>query len=147
GAGPSNQGVVRSLSGTNTIAGNVTMMGGAGSSSYQSDAGSLLVFSGSVTANTTTRVLTIQGAGDGLISGQILDGVVAANTLGGVTKSGTGTWTFSATNNAYSGQTLVNGGIFRAVDGASLPNGSAANGGKSSNLKVNAGVFETSGVL
>ncbi len=80
-------------------------------------------------ARTTTGLLTLTGVGDGQID-QIIPGP------GGVTKSGTGTWTLT-TNNTYTGATTIN-------DGTLLVNGSSAAG---STNTVTAGTLGGSGTI
>ena len=74
-------------------------------------------------------LLTLNGAGNGEIE-KVVPGT------GGVTKSGTGTWTFSAAN-SYSGSTTVNGG--RLVVSNTLLNSSSFNvNGSGSTLEFGA---------
>jgi len=55
-----------------------------------------------------TKILALDGSGNGLISGDIRDGGPGGATIA-LTKDGIGTWTLSASN-TYSGTTVVNGG-------------------------------------
>jgi fibronectin-binding autotransporter adhesin len=55
-----------------------------------------------------TKILALDGSGNGLISGDIRDGGPGGATIA-LTKDGVGTWTLSASN-TYSGTTAVNGG-------------------------------------
>jgi autotransporter-associated beta strand protein len=55
-----------------------------------------------------TKILALDGSGNGLISGDIRDGGPGGATIA-LTKNGIGTWTLSASN-TYSGTTVVNGG-------------------------------------
>jgi fibronectin-binding autotransporter adhesin len=76
-----------------------------------------------VRTNQTSDALTISS----LISGQ-----------GGLTKSGLGALTLTASN-AFGGPVSVNGGLLRAADGAGLP--------AASNLTLDGGVLETAGTF
>ncbi len=75
------------------------------------------------TGNTAGRTLTINGAGNTEITGQIVNNTAFANAL---TKSGTGTLTLSGTGSSYTGATNVNAGILKV----------GANGGLSSTSAV-----------
>jgi autotransporter-associated beta strand protein len=57
----------------------------------------------------------------------------------GLIKKGNGILVLANSNNSYSGQTQINGGVLRAVDGLSLP--------AASNLNITSGVLETSGTF
>lgn len=59
-----------------------------------------------------------------------------AGPAAGLTKSGPGILVLANNGNSYNGPTSVDGGVLRAVDGATLPAG---------NLNLTGGVFETSG--
>jgi fibronectin-binding autotransporter adhesin len=114
---------IQNISGNNVLSGTVSVFGGGSSYLFQSDSGTL-TFSGAtgdgiaMTVLAGNRVFTLRGAGDGVVSGIISNGVGTA----GVAKSGTGTWTLSAAN-PYTGPTTVNGGTL-LVNG-SLDAGSA----------------------
>ena len=92
----------------------------------QSGASGLLKFTGNMTAAAGVKTLTLQGSanGTGEFNGAISDG--SGNVA--LTKSGTGTWTLSGTNN-YTGATAINNGTL-------LVTGSTASG---SAVAVNAG--------
>jgi autotransporter-associated beta strand protein len=138
GGGPGGQnalgpGVIRSASGNNILTGTLTNIGGGGFSTYTVDAGSTLDLAGIINHDPTlSRVLTVGGAGNGTISGKMLNSGTAGNTLG-LDKQGAGTWTVSGTQNNYSGPTTVNGaGTLRVT-------GSIAT---SSGVTVNTGTFD-----
>jgi autotransporter-associated beta strand protein len=72
----------------------------------------LLKFTGGITGGNSSRTLTLQGSsttGTGEIAGAI--------TQGTVTKTGTGTWTLSATN-TYTGATSINNGTLKLSAGS-----------------------------
>lgn len=125
GSGPNATGCVRSVNGTNTLAGDITSTGsismsadvGAGliiTSSFTSGSvGNLTLIASDVTSSVSvscpfsrTNTITLDGAGEGVYSG-----VVGGAAL--VTKNGTGTWTLSG-NNSYSGATTVTKGVLKA---------------------------------
>ena len=112
GNGGSGNGALRNINGNHTWIGNVTLTGGGGGSTYQSDAGQLNIV-GDITTNYSGRTLTLQGAGNGSITGAIQDGATVGLPL---TKKGTGTWTLTGTS-TYTGLTTVSAGTL-AVNGA-----------------------------
>jgi autotransporter-associated beta strand protein len=63
------------------------------------------------------------GPGNGLVSGQIVDG--NATYLSSVTKLDSGTWTLSGVNNSYSGATTVSNGVL-VIDAAGYNTGNGA---------------------
>jgi autotransporter-associated beta strand protein len=101
GNGVSNGGALRSTSGTNTYAGNITL---GAASRINADAGSLTldVASGNAIASTNLD-LTLGGAGNITVADAIALGT------GGLTKDDAGTATLSAAN-TYTGKTIVNAG-------------------------------------
>ncbi|HEX2830690.1 MAG TPA: autotransporter-associated beta strand repeat-containing protein [Burkholderiales bacterium] len=116
GTGVGGNGALRNVSGFNTWGGTVTL---AAPSTIQSDAGTLTLNN----ANAVTGAgqnLTLQGAGDGAISG------IIATTTGTLTKAGAGTWVLSGAN-TYSGTTTIAGGTLAANSTDALGDGSATN--------------------
>ncbi len=99
GAGISNGGALRNVSGNNSYAGAITT--GLSGARINSDAGSLTLTGG--IATTLTQDATFGGAGDTTVSTTGISGG------GSVTKDGTGTLTLSATN-TYTGETTVSAG-------------------------------------
>ncbi|MCY2975946.1 MAG: autotransporter-associated beta strand repeat-containing protein [Planctomycetota bacterium] len=112
-------GILRSVSGSNTISGNLNLQGGGGSSTYRADTGAGLTVNGFVgsTAN-AVRDMTLVGGGNFNFGGVIRDSnqlvpnaadrinVVSTNT-GATTLSGTNTYTGTTTSGL--GSTLVAG--------------------------------------
>src|SRR5690349_13814350 len=119
GSGASGQnGALVNVSGTNNYAGLITL---GSASTISSDSGTLnLTNTGTITG--ATFGLTLTGSGDGTVSS------IIGTTSGGLTKSGTGTWTLAGAN-TYTGATTLNGGTL-------LVNGSTAAG---SAVTVNSG--------
>ncbi|WP_367870894.1 beta strand repeat-containing protein [Luteolibacter sp. Populi] len=107
GAGTSAQ--VRNVSGSNTLTGTLSLTATGGNGINLESASGLLTITNTVTSTIAdnTRQLGIAGAGDGLISGNIVN--TGVNQFS-VVKSGTGTWTLSGTN-TYTGSTNVNAGV------------------------------------
>lgn len=123
-----------SVSGNNTITGQIQGQTGGSTYNVESRAGSFLTLSGGFTlVNATTgtaRFLQLQGEGDGIVSGEISNGTGIPT----VNKQGSGTWTLSGPN-TYTGATTVNGGTL--VLAGLITN--------SSNRSVNSGTLVISG--
>ena len=112
-----------------------TVLGGASPSTYSftnnaSSPSSVLLFGSTATitgANSSgSTVLTLNGSNTGTntISGVISDSGLGGTT--GLTKSGTGNWTFlSTTANTYTGTTTILGGTLVATNLASLGAGTS----------------------
>lgn len=118
-------GVLRNVSGNNTILGAVQLMGGAGGSVIASDSGKLTL-SGGITATYASRTIEFTGAGNVDVTGAIANGTTAALPL---TKSGAGTLTLTGAN-MHSGTTTISGGVLQiGANGASgtLGTGSVTN--------------------
>jgi autotransporter-associated beta strand protein len=105
GVGVGSVGALHNVSGNHTWIGSITLTGGGGGSTYQSDSGTLTLV-GDLTTNMASRSLVLQGAGNGAILGGIQDGLTVGLPI---TKQGTGTWTLTGTN-TYSGKTTVKAG-------------------------------------
>lgn len=101
-------GVLRNVSGNNTLLGAVQLTSGAGGSVIASDAGKLTL-SGGITATYASRTIEFTGAGNVDVTGAITNGTTAALPL---TKSGAGTLTLSGAN-THSGITTVSGGVLQ----------------------------------
>jgi fibronectin-binding autotransporter adhesin len=89
GSGVSNGGALRSVLGTNSYAGAITL---TDDSRINADADTLTLSGGISGAAGANRNLTLGGAGDGKVSGAI------AGNVGFVVKDGTGTWTLTGQN-------------------------------------------------
>lgn len=107
---------IRNLSGDNTLGGTISAQSGGAEYRIESNGGRLeLKGSPSIAlrAETTgTRTFTLQGTGNGLVSGRIENGNATVN----LAKSGTGSWELGATN-PYTGTTTVSQGTL-VVNGA-----------------------------
>lgn len=126
GTGISSGGAIRSVSGDNTLSGNITQ---TSASRINSDANTLtLDSSGTLTG---TFGLTFGGAGNINVSRPI------ATSTGTVTKDGTGSVVLSAAN-TYTGITTISGGTLRFATVSSLYNNATASWTKT-NIIVNTG--------
>ncbi|MBP9912477.1 MAG: autotransporter-associated beta strand repeat-containing protein, partial [Opitutaceae bacterium] len=132
-------GALHSLDGTNSLDAAITLATG---STITTDTGSTFTLSGGISR--TNQNLTIDGAGDTVLSG-VIDGTGAAQLI----KNGTGTLELSGAN-TYGGDTTVNAGSLLALDDAALGAASAAtNINSGSTLSVGGGitVTKTTGTL
>ncbi len=131
GSGVGGNGVLRNISGNNTITAtsNIFLIGGNGSSEWQSDAG-LLTVNGNISDKAgvgNSRTLTLDGVSDGLITGSMSNG----DELMSLAKKGIGTWTLTG-NSSYTGNTTINGGTL-------LVNNTTGSGTGSGNVIINSG--------
>ena len=129
---------VENVSGNNTLSGGFTLQTG-GTYFLQSDAG-LLTISGStaITSNAGgTRNVNLQGNGNGIVSGTVLNG----SATGGLslTKLGSGAWTISNTANSYSGGSNVNAGILQFANTLAMPSSGTVAVASGAILGVNVG--------
>jgi autotransporter-associated beta strand protein len=129
------RGALRSISGTNTWTGGMSITltaavsaGVGGLTRIQSDTSSRLVISGpvSIAAGTfdgtagTAAGLLLQSNGSGEISGNITGGVAGAMTFARGANNGSGTWTLSGSN-SYLGYTAINNNPLVAAGGFAIP--------------------------
>ena len=140
GTGISSGGVIRNISGDNTLSGNITQVE---ASRINSDAGTLTL--SNVGTLSGTFGLTFGGAGNILVQRAI------ATSTGTVTKDGAGTVTFDA-DNTYTGATTVsagtlvvgNGGTTGTITSASVASGATLTFNRS-NAYAFAGVISGAG--
>ena len=111
--------------GTTTVAGTLIYTGGAGETTARvitlagttgggvidQSGGGLLNFTSDILnpgvgGGSSAKTLTLQGAGNGEISGKIVDATAGTTLTTGIIKLGTGTWTLSGAN-TYTGTTIV----------------------------------------
>lgn len=106
---------IQNISETNTLSGTVSVNVGGANYILQSDSGLLHLSATATTAYpgvslqslaTGSRTVTLQGAGNGQITGVIQNG--SAGTFS-ITKLGTGTWTLAGSN-TYTGPTTITAG-------------------------------------
>jgi autotransporter-associated beta strand protein len=111
--------VLRSISGSNTLTGNITLGSGGLEYNIASDSGLLTINSNLTTQPTADRGLNISGDGDVVLGGSIADN--GTGTIG-LIKSGNGTLTLSG-NNSFSGNTTVSGGTLALSGGSAIDDG------------------------
>lgn len=115
---------LQNIADNNTFSGTISAQPGGGQYLIQSDAGQLELSGAAAGANGVAlragaagnRTFTLQGVGNGRVSGQVANGsgVVA------ITKAGAGTWTLSG-NNDYTGVTTIQDGTLRLSTAAQSP--------------------------
>jgi autotransporter-associated beta strand protein len=108
---------IRNVSGTNIIQGNITPTSGDGNSEFTVESG-LLTLNGTIAPDTTTRVVILSGAANGVLNGSLNDNGVNIPAL---TKQGAGKWTLNNVNN-YSGATVVQNGTLMLGASAAIAN-------------------------
>jgi fibronectin-binding autotransporter adhesin len=132
---------IRNISGSNTLAGAVatdsTITGFAMISSDGTAGGDLLTVQGNIVRlGTGSGDLSLQGAGNGVVTGSITQ--TSSGQWNSVTKSGAGTWSLSGAN-SYTGTTIVTGGTLKLSGAGSIAS--------SSSVDVRGGAtFDASGV-
>ncbi|MCX6920859.1 MAG: autotransporter-associated beta strand repeat-containing protein [Verrucomicrobia bacterium] len=108
-------GLIRTLSGANTLTGGLTLTGGGGSTTLRADTGSSLALNGAVTASATLRYLILVGGGDFTFgaAGSIND----TSTTGtmGFSSQNSGSTTISSTANTYTLRTEIGNGNILTV--------------------------------
>ena len=110
-------GVIRSVRGNNTITGNIKLISGGGDSTFTVDAGSTLTLAGTMTNDTAYfRTAYLGGAGEGVISGAIVD--TSPRTMS-INKVGAGRWTLSGAN-TYLGNTTITAGTLKVASTGSI---------------------------
>ncbi len=103
-------GLIFNDAGNNSIAGQINMTVGGGNTALVSNAGTLSVSANVTNAadNGSTRILVLQGASNGSLSGILSNGATAL-LVSALTKNGTGTWSLSGAN-TYTGPTTLTAG-------------------------------------
>jgi autotransporter-associated beta strand protein len=126
------------LSGNNTLSGGITLQVG-GTYYLQSDSGLLTISGGtSITSNAGgARNVNLQGNGNGLISGAIINGNATSGLS--LTTLGTGVWTISSTGNTYTGGSNVNSGVLQFAKTAAMPSSGTVAVASGAILAVNVG--------
>jgi fibronectin-binding autotransporter adhesin len=118
GEGHGTNGIIRNVTGTNTISGSLSLSGGGGDSRIQSDGGSLNLSGAITNGHTGARALILSGSATGTVSGVIANGPGGKPLL--VRKEGSGTWIFSNAN-TYTGATTVVQGALKLGTHNALP--------------------------
>lgn len=109
---------IQNNSGSNVLHGTISANVGGGTFLIQSDSGTLTLTGTAAGATargvalqagaTGSRVFTLQGSGNGVVSGIIRDGSGTVSII----KDGSGIWTFSGAN-TYTGSTTISAGTLR----------------------------------
>ena len=113
---------IENVSGNNTLTSSLNIAGPGGSGILiESDAGTLTLsggVAGNLSGSTYLRPVYFYGAGNGIETGVIANGV-PVNGIS-ITKEGSGTWTF-ANSDTYTGATTINGGTLSFAAPNALP--------------------------
>ena len=116
---------LKNLSGNNTWAGNISIVGAGGSYMVLSDSGTLTLSGTQNSTLTSARGFIYSGSGSINITGPVLNGGTAGMS---VTKNGAGTLTLAG-NNTYALGTTVSGGVVRVTSNTGLGTGAVTVGG------------------
>jgi autotransporter-associated beta strand protein len=110
--------VMQSLSGNNTLNGNITFVSrGSLSTTISTSGGSTLTVNGNISATLDlARIYVLQGFGTTIVNGAITNGPTGVGNSVGITKNEGGQLHLRGVN-TYTGRTIVNAGTLR-VDGA-----------------------------
>ena len=125
------------VSGNNTWGGTIRITNTGGSYGIRSDGGQLTIAGTLQNGIGSDRVWELTGAGNFLISGNIVNGSTGGLSI---TKSGSGTMTVTGTGNTYSLGTTIGGGTFLANNASGSATGSGA-------VTVNGGTLGGTGAL
>ncbi len=138
GRGINSTGVIRNVSGNNSITNTFSVTTGGGNSTIQSDSGTLTFGAMTVAAGQTTRGIVAQGAGNINVSGVISDGTAGLFT---VQQAGPGVLTISnLSGSSYTGGTTVTGGTLLLTNSSGSATGTGTVGVTSGTLAGNASV-------
>jgi autotransporter-associated beta strand protein len=97
------------VGGENHWTGPISLVAGGFEYNFQSDAGTLVIDTNiTQTLSTLERFVNLQGAGNGVINGAIVNG--GGTQVQSLRKRGAGTWTLNSAANSYRGATHVEGG-------------------------------------
>jgi autotransporter-associated beta strand protein len=117
----------------------INLAGTTGGATLDQSGTGLLKFTSAFTVTGAgAKTLTLQGSTSG--TGEIAGAIINGSNPTGLTKTGTGRWILSATNNTYTGTTTISGGVLQAVQSTG---GIAANTG----ISLDGGVFQSSGTF
>jgi fibronectin-binding autotransporter adhesin len=113
---------ILSVSGTNTLAGQIMQSSGGSQYNFQAAAGSKLIVSGKFIAGPLLvsgfPYYILDGAGDGEVTSDLINGSSFSNMTNNLFKLGAGTWTLSGSN-TYIGHTVISNGTL-IVNGSVL---------------------------
>ena len=132
---------LENVSGDNALTGTISLMEGGNQYVIQSDAGSLTI-AGNIendagAAFSGDRYLTLQGAGNGEVSG-VIGGGSNTNGVIHVIKTGAGKWILSSFN-TYAGTTTINNGTLALSSTGDISSSSSIN-------VTSPGIFDATGL-
>ncbi len=132
-------GAIINEAGDNVLLGAVSLTGGGGDTKILSNAGTLTL-GGPVAPITTGRNLLLDGAGSGVLTHVISNGLSGGSTyvLLGVNKLGVGTWTLAGSN-SHGGVTTVTAGTLVMANPNALGAGGLTYGSTGSGTSITSG--------
>jgi fibronectin-binding autotransporter adhesin len=114
---------IQNLQGSNTITADMTIAAGGGNGINFTSDGGLLTLAGTLSNGvaSSTRLMSLGGSGQGVVSGPIVNGT-AAGAVTNLIKSGVGTWSLTNTSNSFTATPAILDGV---LDVASLADSGA----------------------
>ncbi len=136
-----NTDAITSISGNNTLGGNISLGTGGSLFAFNSAAG-LFSLSGDLTsAATGSRNFTLRGTGDGIMTGEVSDGV----GIVGLIKSGSGTWTLAGIH-SFSGPVSHQQGTLKILSALPVQDVTVSAGATLSGSATLGGAVSVSGI-
>ncbi|MBU6309176.1 MAG: autotransporter-associated beta strand repeat-containing protein [Planctomycetes bacterium] len=108
---------IQNIQGSNTLTSNMTIAGGGGNGMNFTSDGGLLTLSGTLSnaVASSTRLVSLGGSGQGVVSGPIVNGT-AGGAVTSVIKTGAGTWSLTNTGNSFTGTPAILDGVLDAAN-------------------------------
>ena len=128
---------IQNLSGTNSLNSNLNIASSGGSGANILSTAGTLTLSGNLNVTNGARTYTFSGAGDTIVSGNILVGTGTSNA---VSKEGAGTLTLSGNASTYTGGTTV-------ADGTLLANNTTGSATGTGSVNVTGGTLGGTGSI
>ncbi len=103
---------IQNLQGSNTITADMTIAAGGGNGINFTSDGGLLTLAGTLSNSvaSSTRLMSLGGSGQGVVSGPIVNGT-AAGAVTNLIKSGVGTWSLTNAANSFTGTPAILDGV------------------------------------
>jgi fibronectin-binding autotransporter adhesin len=103
---------IQNLQGSNTITADMTIAAGGGNGINFTSDGGLLTLAGTLSNGvaSSTRLMSLGGSGQGVVSGPIVNGT-AAGAVTNLIKSGVGTWSLTNTANSFTATPAILDGV------------------------------------
>ena len=103
---------VQNLQGSTTLTSNMAIAAAGGNGMNFTSDGGLLTLAGTLSNSvaSSTRLMSLGGSGQGVVSGPIVNGT-AAGAVTGLIKTGVGTWSLTNTANSFTGTPAILDGV------------------------------------